>query len=169
MTCRTQGLKKQHNMKKRSETGRPDILNKLYIRPNDAKKLDWKRHMLRKPNSDAWKKQFKKMRGLQVIKISLKAYNARNVLTWRRKTPWKKPVSAKGHKTKWRAKEEITMKLEWKRHMPETANWKATHAVKTTWRWHSRRKLTWGWHMLEKQLESNIHYENNSKATHCEN
>ena len=40
MMCRTQGLKKQQTMKKRSEIGGPDILNKLYVRANDAKKLD---------------------------------------------------------------------------------------------------------------------------------
>ena len=52
-----------------------------------------------------------------------------------------------------------TMKLEWKRHTPETANRKVTHAVnpKAT----NAVKTTWRRHTPWKQVEGNTRRENN--------
>ena len=55
--------------------------------------------------------------------------------TWRWYKPWKQVVSDTRYEHyDGQQNMKDTMKLEWKRHTPETANWKATHAMKTTWR-----------------------------------
>ena len=56
-------------------------------------------------------------------------------------------------------------KLEWKRHTPETSNWKATHCENNLKATHAKQTNL---KTLEIQLESALCYENNSKATHCD-
>ena len=86
--CRTQGVKKQHTMKKKSEKGGHDILNKINIRVKEAKTLDWKRYATktelgaerRDTHYKGWgnqtpthaKNNLKKLNPIQVIKTSLK-------------------------------------------------------------------------------------------------
>ena len=87
-------------------------------------------------------------------------YNARNALTSRHKTPWIKPVSDKGHKTKWRAKQknlhETRVKATHARNsylesdtlrennlkvtLTEETNLKTTDASKATWKQCTLRK-----------------------------
>ena len=74
------------------------------------------------------------MRAKHVIKTSLKTSKARNAAQLRPRTPRKQLDGGTCHGDNLLATRAMkdTKKLERKRHTPETANWKAIHAVETT-------------------------------------